>query len=168
MTIEPEIMTQIEYTQIGIIRTPFKKPEGTPIQPQGAAGVHGTVEVFPEYADGLADLQGFSHIFLIYHFHLAKPYSLRVKPFLDDQSHGVFATRAPARPNPIGLSIVELINIQNNQLHVRDIDVVDKTPLLDIKPYVPEFDARRSTKIGWLEEKTKKYKKTIADRRFSR
>ena len=161
-------MSGINYTPIGIIHTPFSTPEGTPIQPQGTAGDEGTVEVFSEFADGLADLQGFSHIFLIYHCHLAKPFSLRVKPFLDDKPHGVFATRAPSRPNPIGLSIVTLINIESNMLYIRDIDVVDKTPLLDIKPYVPDFDARKSKKIGWLEDKTKKIKNTIADRRFSR
>jgi tRNA-Thr(GGU) m(6)t(6)A37 methyltransferase TsaA len=161
-------MSGINYTPIGIIHTPFSTPEGTPIQPQGAAGVEGTVEVFSEFVDGLADLQGFSHIFLIYHFHLAKPFALQVKPFLDDKSHGLFATRAPSRPNPIGISIVELLNIENNMLHIRDIDVVDKTPLLDIKPYVPDFDARQTKKIGWLEDKTKKIRKTIADRRFSR
>ncbi len=161
-------MSGINYTPIGIIHTPFSTPEGTPIQPQGAAGVQGTVEVFSEFVDGLADLQGFSHIFLIYHFHLAKPFALQVKPFLDDKSRGLFATRAPSRPNPIGVSIVELIDIENSILHIRDIDVVDQTPLLDIKPYVPDFDARETNKIGWLEDKTKKIKKTIADRRFSR
>ena len=161
-------MSGINYTPIGIIHTPFSTPEGTPIQPQGAAGVQGTVEVFSEFVDGLADLQGFSHIFLIYHFHLAKPFALQVKPFLDDKSHGLFATRAPSRPNPIGVSIVELIDIENSILHIRDIDVVDQTPLLDIKPYVPDFDAKKTKKIGWLEDKTKKIKKTIADRRFSR
>ena len=161
------IMSEINYTPIGIIHTPFRTPEGTPIQPQGAVGVNGTVEVYPEYQDGLADLQGFSHIFLIYHFHLAKPYSLQVKPFLDDTPHGLFATRAPARPNPIGISIVELIHIEDNRLNIRDIDVVDNTPLLDIKPYVPDFDARAVTKIGWLEEKTNKIQKTIDDGRFS-
>ncbi len=161
-------MSGINYTPIGIIHTPFSTPEGTPIQPQGAAGVQGTVEVFSEFVDGLADLQGFSHIFLIYHFHLAKPFALQVKPFLDDKSRGLFATRAPSRPNPIGVSIVELIDIENSILHIRDIDVVDQTPLLDIKPYVPDFDAKETKKIGWLEDKTKKIKKTIADRRFSR
>ena len=161
-------MSGINYTPIGIIHTPFSTPEGTPIQPQGAAGVEGTVELFSEFVDGLADLQGFSHIFLIYHFHLAKPFALQVKPFLDDKPHGVFATRAPSRPNPIGISIVELIDIENSILHIRDIDVVDQTPLLDIKPYVPDFDAKKTKKIGWLEDKTKKIKKTIADRRFSR
>lgn len=161
-------MKTIEYQPIGIIRTPFETPEGTPIQPQGAAGVDGTVEVFPEYVEGLADLQGFSHIILIYHFHRAKPSSLHVKPFLDNKPHGLFATRAPSRPNPIGISVVELIKIENGKLHIRDVDVLDKTPLLDIKPYVPDFDAREATQIGWLEKKTKKIKKTIDDGRFSR
>ena len=161
-------MSEIKYTPIGTIHTPFSTPEGTPIQPQGAAGFEGTVEVFSEFVDGLAELQGFSHIILIYHFHLAKPFSPRVKPFLDDKPHGLFATRAPSRPNPIGLSVAELIDIDRGRLHIRDIDVVDKTPLLDIKPYVPEFDAIETTKIGWLEKKAKNIKKTIDDGRFSR
>jgi tRNA-Thr(GGU) m(6)t(6)A37 methyltransferase TsaA len=161
-------MSKINYTPIGIIHTPFSSPEGTPIQPRGADGIEGTVEVFSEFVDGLADLQGFSHIFLIYHFHLAKPFSLRVKPFLDDKAHGLFATRAPARPNPIGISIVELLDVDDNMLHIRDVDVIDHTPLLDIKPYVPDFDEREATKIGWLEYKAKKIEKTIDDGRFSR
>lgn len=161
-------MSEIKFVPIGIIHTPFSTPEGTPIQPKGAAGVEGMVEVYPEYVEGLADLQGFSHIFLIYHFHLAKPFTLRVEPFLDNKSHGLFATRAPSRPNPVGLSVVELIDIDKGRLHIRDIDVIDKTPLLDIKPYVPDFDVRKATKIGWLEKKTKKIKKTIDDGRFSR
>ena len=161
------IMTQIKYTPIGLIRTPFKTPKGTPIQPQGAAGVKGTVEVFPEYVEGLADLQEFSHIILIYHFHRAKSFSLQVKPFLDDKKHGLFATRAPSRPNSIGISVVELMEIDNGRLHVRGIDVVDKTPLLDIKPYVPDFDVRKATKIGWLTEKTEKMNHTTDDGRFA-
>lgn len=161
-------MSEIKYTPIGIIHTQFSTPEGTPIQPQGATGVEGTVEIFSEYVDGLADLQGFSDIFLIYHFHLAKPFSLRVKPFLDDKPHGLFATRAPSRPNPIGLSVVELTHIDNGTLYIRGIDVVDKTPLLDIKPYVPDFDAKDTAKIGWLEKKTGKIRKTIDDGRFTR
>jgi len=160
-------MSEINYTPIGIIHTPFKTPDGMPIQPQGAAGVEAKVEVFPEYVQGLSDLQGFSHIYLIYHFHLARPFSLQVKPFLDDKPHGLFATRAPARPNPIGISVVELIDIESNILYIRDIDIVDKTPLLDIKPYVPEFDAIKAPKIGWLEKKKKNIKKTMADKRFS-
>jgi tRNA-Thr(GGU) m(6)t(6)A37 methyltransferase TsaA len=161
-------MTELKCTPIGVIHTPFQTPEGTPIQPRGAAGVEGKVEVFPEYVEGLSDLQGFSHIYLIYHFHLAKPFSLQVKPFLDDKPHGLFATRAPSRPNPIGLSVVELIDIENHTLRIRDIDVVDQTPLLDVKPYVPEFDTREPTKLGWLEKKAKKLEKAIDDGRFSR
>jgi tRNA-Thr(GGU) m(6)t(6)A37 methyltransferase TsaA len=161
-------MKNFEYRPIGIIHTPFKTPEGTPIQPQGASGVEGTVEVFSEYVEGLADLQGFSHIIIIYHFHLAKPFSLQVKPFLDDKPHGLFATRAPSRPNPIGISVVELMEIDNGRLHIRGIDVVDKTPLLDIKPYVPDFDVRDATKIGWLKKKMPKVKKAIDDGRFTR
>ena len=168
MRIEKPAMSKIKYTPIGMIHTPFKTPEGTPIQPQGAAGISATVEVFSEYVDGLADLQGFSHIILIYHFHLAKPFSLQVKPFLDNKPHGLFATRAPSRPNPIGLSVVELIRIDKGKLHIRDIDVVDNTPLLDIKPYVSDFDVRAATKIGWLEKKTKKINNTIDDGRFAR
>ena len=160
-------MPPIKYTPIGIIHSPFKTPKGSPIQPPGADGIEGRVEVFPEYVAGLSDLQGFSHIHLIYHFHLAKSFSLHVKPFLDDKPHGLFATRAPARPNPIGISIVELTGIENGQLHIRDIDIVDKTPLLDIKPYVPDFDDRAATKIGWLEKKKSKVKTIADDGRFS-
>jgi tRNA-Thr(GGU) m(6)t(6)A37 methyltransferase TsaA len=162
------MMAQIRYRPIGIIHTPFKTPEGTPIQPRGASGVDGTVEVFSEYVDGLADLGGFSHIFLIYHFHLAKPFALQIKPFLDDKPHGLFATRAPSRPNPIGISVVELMRIDKGTLHIRDIDVVDKTPLLDIKPYVPDFDVKTAVKTGWLESKSKQVTKTSADERFTR
>ena len=161
-------MNTIEFHQIGIIHSPFKSPEGTPIQPAGAMGVEGKIEVFPDYQEGLEDLAGFSHIFLIYHFHLAKKMVLKVKPFLDDQSHGIFATRAPTRPNPIGLSVVRLIKIEHGNLYIQDIDVVDKTPLLDIKPYVPDFDVRAVLKIGWLESKSKSVTKTSADGRFTR
>jgi tRNA-Thr(GGU) m(6)t(6)A37 methyltransferase TsaA len=162
------IMKTIEFRQIGIIHSPFKDPEGTPIQPSGAMGVEGTVEVFSDYQKGLEDLAGFSHIFLIYYFHLAKKMALKVKPFLDDQMHGVFATRAPSRPNPIGISIVHLLKIEGGTLYVQDIDVVDQTPLLDIKPYVPDFDVRAVLKTGWLESKSKKITKTSADGRFTR
>jgi tRNA-Thr(GGU) m(6)t(6)A37 methyltransferase TsaA len=161
-------MKTIEFRQIGIIRSPFKNPAGTPIQPAGAKGVEGKVEVFPDYQEGLEDLAGFSHIFLIYHFHLVKKAVLKVKPFLDDQTHGVFATRAPTRPNAIGLSVVRLIRIDNGKLYIQDIDVVDKTPLLDIKPYIPDFDVREADKIGWIASKSKSVTKTSADGRFTR
>ena len=161
-------MHKIEYSPIGIIHSPFKKPEGTPIQPSAAKGVRGEVDVFPEFAEGLEDLAGFSHIILLYHFHLSKKFKLKVKPFLDDEHRGLFATRAPARPNPIGLSVVRLTNIDHATLHVQDMDIVDKTPLLDIKPYVAEFDVCIVDKNGWLEKKTKEIKKAVDDGRFAK
>ena len=161
-------MQKIEYKSIGIIHSPYSRPEGTPIQPSAAKGVRGDVEVYPEYVEGLKDLAGFSHIILLYHFHLSKKYTLKVKPFLDDEVRGLFATRAPARPNPIGISVVRLVSIDNLKLHVQDIDIVDNTPLLDIKPYVPQFDARVSEKTGWLEKKIKEVKNTVDDGRFKK
>ena len=134
-------MNEIRYKPIGIIHSPFKEPKGTPIQPSAAKGAEGTVEVFPEYAEGLKDVAGFSHIILVYHFHLSGRASLRVKPFMDDVERGLFAVRAPSRPNPIGLSVVRLVRVDENLIHVLDVDMVEGTPLLDIKPYVPEFDA---------------------------
>ena len=161
-------MKKIEYTQIGIIHTPFKTPVGTPIQPTGSVGVEAKVEIFPEYCQGLVDLEGFSHIILIYLFHLAKEFKLKVKPFLDDDVRGLFATRAPARPNPLGISVVRLVRVDKAVLCIKDVDVVDKTPLLDIKPYIPEFDIRKASHTGWMEEKAKTVKKIKADGRFAR
>jgi len=161
-------MGEIKYKPIGIIHSPFKEPKGTPIQPAAAKGVNGLVEVFPEYSEGLKDLEGFSHIILIYHFHLSKKSSLKVKPYMDDQIRGVFSTRAPCRPNPIGISVVRLIAIKGNKLYIQDIDIVDGTPLLDIKPYVPEFDVRAIEKIGWLERNVSKLSKSKDDGRFQK
>lgn len=153
---------------IGTIHSPFSDPSDVPIQPIGAAGVEGTIEILPAFIEGLEDLEGFSHIFLLYHFHLARRSSLTVRPFLDDKPHGVFSTRAPTRPNPIGLSLVRLLRREGAALWVSDIDVVDGTPLLDIKPHVPEFDARETTRIGWLEGKTHLARGARSDDRFSR
>ncbi len=158
---------KICYEPIGYIRSPYKSPVGMPIQPSGAEGVEGRVEVFPEYEEGLKDLDGFSHIILIYHFHESRGYRLKVKPFLDDEVRGVFATRAPKRPNPIGLSVVRLLEIEGNTLRVADIDVLDMTPLLDIKPFVPPFDVRcglEEVKIGWLESRISKANMRSDDR----
>jgi tRNA-Thr(GGU) m(6)t(6)A37 methyltransferase TsaA len=160
-------MEKIEYHPIGIIHTPFKKPSGTPIQPPSAEGVSGEVELFEQYVEGLQDLAGFSHIYLVYHFHLVKSFKLRIKPFLDDQERGLFATRAPARPNPIGLSVVKLTAIHRHKLLVRDIDIIDQTPLLDIKPFVPEFDARKADRLGWIAKRSKKLRHATDDGRFS-
>jgi len=155
------------YIPIGVIRTPFKVPKGTPIQPPAARGAEGRVELFPEYVDGLKDIEGFSHIILIYHFHLSGPPRLWVRPYMDDIERGVFATRAPARPNPIGLSVVKLEGIEGNALHIRDVDVVDGTPLLDIKPYVPQFDGVPEAKIGWLEKRVHRLRHVADDGRFT-
>jgi tRNA-Thr(GGU) m(6)t(6)A37 methyltransferase TsaA len=162
------LMDEITYRPIGIVHSPFLEPRGTPIQPAAAWGVAGTVELFPEYVEGLADLDGFSHIILIYHFHLSRKPSLRVKPFMDDEVHGVFAVRAPSRPNPIGISAVRLVGIEGNVLHIQDVDVVDGTPLLDIKPYVPEFDVRAVEKTGWLDKNVHKLARSQDDGRFAR
>ena len=159
-------MEIIHYTPIGIIHSPFKTPKGSPIQPSAAIGTGGTAEIFPEFGEGLDDLTGFSHIFLLYHFHLSKRFSLKVKPFLDDRQRGLFATRAPARPNPIGISVVKLVKIEGHNLHIQNVDVVEGTPLLDIKPYVPAFDVHPADKIGWIEDKTSKIEEVMDDGRF--
>lgn len=160
-------MREIKYKAIGVIHSPFKDVEGMPIQPTGAQGVRGTVEVFPEYCAGLKDIGGFSHIILVYHFHLSKGYSLELKPFLDEEARGVFAMRGPARPNPIGISAVRLVEVEGCTLHIEDVDIVDGTPLLDIKPYVPDFDWRRAERVGWLSQKSSDVCQKRSDARFA-
>ncbi len=157
---------EIKFRPIGIIHSPFKEAKGVPIQPSAAKGIEGKVEIFPEYAEGIDDIGNFSHIFLIYHLHLSRKYSLKVKPYMDDKERGVFATRAPSRPNPIGISVVELLEVDGNMLHIKNVDIVDGTPLLDIKPYVPEFDIHNVKKIGWLEKNVHKLPETKDDGRF--
>lgn len=159
--------TNISYKAIGLIHSPFKSTQGMPIQPTGGAGIQGQVEIFPEFADGLKDLDGFSHIILLYHFHQVKEHRLRVTPFLDTQPRGLFATRAPKRPNPLGLSIVKLISIQDNLLTIENVDILDGTPLLDLKPYIPDFDNPPVTRIGWLENNSPRAKDIKADDRFN-
>jgi len=156
----------IEFEPIGIIRSPFAESEGMPIQPPGATGIKGTVEVFEKYRPGLKDLDGFSHIILIYAFHKAKGFKLKVMPFMDSKHRGLFATRAPARPNPIGLSVVKLNKINDGVLHVENIDILDGTPLLDIKPYVPEFDEQTQIRTGWLEKARRAVFHKKSDDRF--
>ena len=160
-------MQQINYQAIGIIHSPFREPKDTPIQPAAAEGVEGVVEVYPEYEVGLQDLDGFSHIILLYHFHLAMPGPLRRKPFMDTTERGVFAMRGPSRPNPIGLSIVRLEKVEGMRLHIQDVDIVNGTPLLDIKPYVPAFDARPATRIGWLKQRIQQLPESRDDGRFT-
>ncbi|MBN2463982.1 MAG: tRNA (N6-threonylcarbamoyladenosine(37)-N6)-methyltransferase TrmO [Dehalococcoidia bacterium] len=159
-------MQDIRYKPIGIIHSPFSEVDGMPIQTSGALGIKGTVEVFTEYCAGLKDIDGFSHIILVYHFHLAKRYILETRPFLEEETHGIFAVRAPARPNPIGISVVRLVRVEDNILHIEDVDIVDGTPLLDIKPYVPDFDWRQAERTGWLTEKSKRVRKHKSDTRF--
>ncbi|HAF28274.1 MAG TPA: tRNA (N6-threonylcarbamoyladenosine(37)-N6)-methyltransferase TrmO [Bacteroidales bacterium] len=156
----------INYTPIGIIKTPFKKKEGMPIQPTGAPGVKGEIEIYDEFKDGLKDLDGFSHIILIYHLHQSVGFQLNVKPFMDDQLRGVFSTRAPKRPNPIGLSVVKLTKIENNILHIENIDVLDGTPLIDIKPFIPDVDSPKADRLGWLDGKSNKMGDKLSDNRF--
>ena len=143
---------KIELKPIGVIHSTYKTKEEVPIQASRSNKV-GEIEVFEKYEQGLKDIGGFSHIIILYLFNKSSGYELHVKPFLDDKLRGLFATRAPKRPNPIGISIVKLIEIRKNILEVSGIDVIDETPLVDIKPYVPEFDQRENVKIGWLEGK---------------
>jgi len=161
-------MNEIKYNPVGVIHSPFKEPKGIPRQPTAGKGIQATVEVFPEYTEGLKDIEGFSHIILIYHFHLSRKASLKVKPYMDNKARGVFAVRAPSRPNPIGISIVRLVRVEENILHIQDVDIVDGTPLLDIKPYVPEFDIREVEKIGWLEKNVRRLSVSKDDGRFTK
>ncbi|MCF8303791.1 MAG: tRNA (N6-threonylcarbamoyladenosine(37)-N6)-methyltransferase TrmO [Bacteroidales bacterium] len=158
---------KIELNPIGSIHTPYKSLEGMPIQSRGARGVKGTVEVFEKYREGLNDLEGFSHVVLLYHFHKNTDYKLTVVPFLDSKPRGLFATRAPKRPNPIGLTIVELERIENGILYISNVDMLDGTPLLDIKPHVPFFDDQKEVRIGWLEEVGKNASDKRSDGRFT-
>jgi tRNA-Thr(GGU) m(6)t(6)A37 methyltransferase TsaA len=160
-------MDPVTYQPIGTIRSPHRDLQGMPIQPSGARGVRGHIDLLPELASGLQDLEGFSHLLLIYHFHQARECQLVVHPFLDDRPHGVFATRAPNRPNPIGLSVVRLEGIQGPRLEISNVDVLDGTPLLDIKPYVPAFDAATEVRIGWLQGRSDQAQAHRADDRFS-
>ena len=155
------------FQPIGIIHSPHKALADMPIQPPGAKGVVGRIELLPEFVPGLQDVDGFSYLILLYHFHLANGYELKTRPFLDTISHGVFATRAPTRPNSIGLSTVRLEAVEGAVLHISDIDVMDGTPLLDIKPYVPAFDDRSNANIGWLTEKAAQVSRQRADNRFN-
>jgi tRNA-Thr(GGU) m(6)t(6)A37 methyltransferase TsaA len=159
-------MGKIQYKPIGTIHSPFKKIKGMPIQPAGAKGIKGKIVIKPKYVGGLKDIDGFSHIILIYHFHLSKSYSLEVKPFMDNRVHGVFATRAPRRPNPIGFSVVRLVRVERRTLHIEDVDIVEGTPLLDIKPFVPRFDTVKTERIGWLSKRVGKVVRVKADGRF--
>ena len=154
------------FTPIGVINSPFDEPVNMPIQSAAAAGISGTIEIYDEFVPGLKDIEGFSHIILLYAFHRSDGYKLQVKPFLEDVVHGVFAVRAPKRPNPIGFSIVKLIKKENNILYIENVDILNGTPLLDIKPYVPEFDCLPEASSGWVGNHRKKITKKKSDGRF--
>jgi tRNA-Thr(GGU) m(6)t(6)A37 methyltransferase TsaA len=153
---------------IGTIHTPFDKLEDMPIQPKGAAEVIGTVELEEQYVEGLADLDGFSHIYLLYEFHMAKRTALTVTPFMDTSPRGVFATRSPLRPNHIGISIVRLIGVEKNIITVQGIDILNGSPLLDIKPYIAAFDAVQQSRSGWMKGSEEDVSGMRSDLRFVR
>jgi tRNA-Thr(GGU) m(6)t(6)A37 methyltransferase TsaA len=160
--------TIITYTPIGIIRSEHVTLKQIPIQPAYAKDCKGLAELFPEYGNGLRDLEGFSHVYLIYHFHRAGPAKLLVKPFLQNVERGVFATRAPRRPNTIGLSVVELIRREGNVLYLDGVDILDGTPLLDIKPYIAKFDRIETTRNGWQDEVDDKTARLLGKRGYRR
>jgi tRNA-Thr(GGU) m(6)t(6)A37 methyltransferase TsaA len=160
-------MPEIIYQPIGIVHSPFKDPEGTPIQSVVARNTEAVIEIFPEYVEGMNDLEGFSHLYILFHCHLVKQKRLTVIPFLDTLPHGIFATRSPARPNPIGLSVVFLKKFAGNKLYVNHIDILDGSPVLDIKPYISQFDVFENVKTGWLENNLHKTDKQKDDGRFT-
>jgi tRNA-Thr(GGU) m(6)t(6)A37 methyltransferase TsaA len=160
-------MNDITYQSIGIINSPVKTKEDMPIQPTGDKGINGEIKIYSEFSEGLVDLDGFSHIILIYHLHLSTGSSLKVIPFMDNNSHGIFSTRSPKRPNPIGLSVVKLNKIEKNILFIENIDILDGPPLLDIKPFIPDVDCPNVDKLGWLEGKSDKMKNKKSDKRFN-
>lgn len=159
-------METVTYRPIGVVHSPFTRIEEMPIQPGGRAAAPGMIEVLPEFEEGLADLEGFSHIILLVHFHRVAAVRLTVTPFLDEETHGIFATRAPVRPNPIGLSVVRLACREGTTLHIANLDMLDGTPVLDIKPYLPEFDAAPHARTGWLEGARESVWEKRADGRF--
>jgi tRNA (adenine37-N6)-methyltransferase len=157
---------EIIIKPIGIIHSPFTEQEGTPIQPSGASGIQGWVDVFPQYEEGLKDIEGFERIWLLYNFNRVKEEKLTVKPYMDTEERGVFATRAPCRINRTGMSCVRLTRREKCRLFIEDVDILDNTPLLDIKPYAPQFDVYEVTKTGWLGTNSPELIK--ADSRFQK
>lgn len=157
---------QITLSSIGIIHSPFNELSGMPIQPTSESSAEGFLEIHPEFADGLKDLDGFSHVYLLYHLHKAQPAKLRIKPFLDNEVRGVFATRAPRRPNPIGLSLVKVLRVEGSIVHVANLDILNGTPLIDIKPYIPEFEDASKIRTGWQTKAKGQVRQKISDQRF--
>ncbi len=158
-------MKDIYVKPIGIIHTPYTKPEDVPIQGKFATNIIGTAEIFPEYQEGLKDLGGFSHVYLIYHFDRAQEGKLVGKPFLEDEEHGIFAIRSPNRPNRVGISVVKIEKVENNSIIFSEVDLLDGTPLIDIKPYISHFDLREKTRNGCVD---KHFEKERFPKRVSR
>jgi len=156
----------VTFSPLGCIHSPFHDIAGMPIQPNGARGVRGTVEIDDRFVAGLKDLEGFGRIILIYSFHKCTGHELHVTPFLDPAPHGIFATRSPRRPNAIGISVVRLVSMNGSTLVIEDVDILDGTPLLDIKPYVPAFDAYPESCCGWFEKVVHKVTSVRSDERF--
>jgi tRNA-Thr(GGU) m(6)t(6)A37 methyltransferase TsaA len=158
-------LPSITYTAIGFIHTPFTEIRGMPLQAVAAQEIQGVIELAPAYAGGLGDLDGFSHLILLYHLHRVQGHALRVTPYLDDHSHGIFATRSPKRPNPIGFAVVRLLRIEQARLIIAGVDMLDGTPLLDLKPYVPAFDSIQTDRIGWFAGRIERVHVVRADER---
>ncbi len=144
---------KIEYKPIGFVRSPFKNLKEIPNQPHYAKHITGQVEIFPEYKSGLKDLGGFSHLVLVCHFHMSSKFHLQVVPSGETETRGLFSTRSPNRPNPVGISIVRLKKIEDNILHISDLDILDGTPVIDLKPYVREFEKLSKVRNGWNDIK---------------
>jgi len=157
----------ILYSPIGYFKSPYTEIKGMPIQPIGAEDIEGSIEILPEFSAGLQDLEGFSHVYVLYHLHQIEGYDLMIKPFLDTKRHGVFATRSPKRPNPIGLSVMRLIRVNGVYVFLKGIDVLDKTPVIDIKPYVADFDRCDADRFGWFEGKSRNATNHRSDERFA-
>ena len=157
----------LAYCSIGIVRSPFVQAAGMPIQPSRAHTAEGSLELEPEYWSGLQDLDGFSHLLLVAHMHRTGPAQLQVIPFLDTRPRGIFATRAPARPNPIAVSVLRILGVEPGRVLVAELDLLDGTPILDIKPYVPEFDSRGDASSGWYALAARKDECVVSDSRFS-
>ena len=157
---------KITFEPIGIVHSPFTDLADMPIQPTGEDAAAGTLEIYPPYCSALTDLDGFSHIYALYFFHKVSSWQPQVIPFLDDQPHGLFATRTPRRPNPIGLSLLEILAVDGCQIKVAGLDILDNTPLLDIKPYIPSFENPQNIRIGWLNGRGEQVKKRKSDHRF--
>lgn len=159
-------MDSVLFSPVGVVHSPHKELSGMPVQPPSAAGIAGEIEIFPEFAEGLLDIEGFSRIMVFYHLHRSAGPLLSAIPFLDTVPHGVFASRIPRRPNPLGFSVVRLLSRDRNILKIADVDILDGTPVLDIKPYVPEFDSYPNESSGWFAGKLDDMSSKRSDDRF--